>query len=31
MTFVICENADVCFENAYAALLANTLYYLLEK
>ncbi|CAD8111689.1 unnamed protein product [Paramecium primaurelia] len=31
MTFVVCENADVCFDYSYAALLANTLYYLIRQ
>ncbi|CAD8125860.1 unnamed protein product [Paramecium sonneborni] len=31
MTFIVCENADVCFEYSYAALLANTLYYLIGQ
>ncbi|CAD8065742.1 unnamed protein product [Paramecium sonneborni] len=29
MTFVLMENADTCFENAYAALLGNTLLYMI--
>ncbi|CAD8122178.1 unnamed protein product [Paramecium sonneborni] len=31
MTFVVCENADVCFDYSYAALLANTLYYFIRQ
>ncbi|CAD8195745.1 unnamed protein product [Paramecium octaurelia] len=31
MTFVVCENADVCFDQSYAALLANTLFYLIRQ
>ena len=29
MTFVLIENADTCFEFAYAALLGNTLLYMI--
>ncbi|CAD8210138.1 unnamed protein product [Paramecium octaurelia] len=31
MTFVVCENADVCFDYSYAALLANTLLFLIRQ
>ncbi|CAK72864.1 unnamed protein product (macronuclear) [Paramecium tetraurelia] len=31
MTFVTCENADVCFDHSYTSLLANTLFYLIKQ
>lgn len=31
MTFNIMQNADTCFENAYIAILSNTLVYLINQ